>query len=720
MTNMRETKKPIKIKLSSKRKKQLDNLLECWDFETKEFIKGFLKPHLNCYKNERLGLIDKFTKKDNKFTFLENPKIFKSWEERFRITGRKDARGAFNKIFRKELNYHDSHYLAKNLENDLTNIIVPREFLDLFYNTYVTHLRREMAYIKGVPKKPLILIIGPTGAGKTHTIKGAIERAIFSDELRITKDYKEEKQRIAEEHPWVNIPFATCFKTLPELEELEKEEELTKKIKMYQTLIKYKLFKKNSQKKLKSIEEGLNRDEREYESLDIDYSTISPNQIQTMWYGETGNKFKEAMGNPKIPSIRHITEAHGILRKPDSRGQSSDIQSITLSTTVNKIMDEIIDGERDCILVADTHSPESIAPDTYRRFDELGTIIDISKYWRQRKELEKIINLEVNKKNIILKPKISEQITDKIYNIFTKKSLPITPSYVRKLTASVIEKKGNLKPKYFDDDLIIREAFENVAINSYGDLYKKIVKKPRDEKGFTWEDYVGHVKEDVVEMVTSTLFYGGEDKGVVLAGPPGSGKTFLAQVIATTQKQISYISVKMDDLQQNNGGLEGIIENIDGMYSIAKMLAPSMIIINEGDAILKQRSEQGSNPYDKITNKFLDILDGEEIIKGTFTIVTTNLLENLDKAITRPGRLKILSVEGKLSKEDIYGIIKKELGNEPRAQEVTYDKIYAAAKSISNVPAGYTDFIRKLKGLRETDINILEKYKQLYEEENGK
>lgn len=717
---MRETKKPVKIKLSSKRKEQLDNLLGCWDFEAKEFVKGFLKPHLDYYVSNLFKLSDKFVKKDGKFTFLKNPELFKSWEERFRITGKKDARCAFKKILKKELTYHDAHYLVNSLEKDLTDIIVPKEIQDLFYNTYVTHLRKEMTSTQGVPKKSLILVIGPTGSGKTHTIKGAIEQAIFSNELRIEKDYKEEKQRIIEEHPWMNIPFATLFKNSSEFEKIEREAELTKNAKKYRTLIKHKLFKKYSQKKLKTIEEELDVAEKEFESLSIDYSTISPNQIQTMWYGETGNKFQKEMGDPKTPSIKHLIEAHGILRKPDSKGQSSDVQAITLSTTVNKIIDEIIDNERDCILIADTHSPESIATDTYRRFDELGVIVDISKYWRQKKELEKLVKLEVKKKNIILTPQISKQVTDKIYDIFNKKSLVLTPSYVRKLTSSVIEKKGDLKPEYFEDDLIIREAFENVAINSYGDLYKKIVKRPNDEKGFAWEDYIGRIKEDVVEMVTSTLFYGGEDKGVVLAGPPGSGKTFLAKVIAATQKQISYISVKMDDLQQDGGGLEGIIENIDGMYNIAKMLAPSLIIINEGDAILKQRSEQGSNPYDKITNKFLDILDGEESIKGTFTIVTTNLFENLDKAITRPGRLKILSVEGKLSKEDVYGIIKKELGDEPRDEEVTYDKIYTVAKSVNNVPAGYTDFVRKLKNLRATDINIIKKYKQLYEEENGK
>lgn len=719
--NLRETKKPVKIKLSSKREEQLDNLLDSWDFETKEFVRGFLKPHLDIYyRFKRPKLRDKFVKKDGVFKYLKNPKMFKNWEERLKVTGEKNARLAFEKILKKELTYYDTTYLVHKLNEELTDVVVPQEMVDVFHKIYVAHLKKEMTNMEGVPKKPFVLVVGPTGAGKTHTIKGAIEQAVFNNELKIEKDYDEEREKIIEDHPWANIPFATWCKTLPALELLEQEEALMKKIKRYRSLVKMGWFKKHYQEKLKELEERLDEVDREYESLKVDYSTISPHQIQTMWYGETGNKFKDAMGHPKIPSIRHIIEAHGILRKPDSRGHSSDVQSITLSATVNKIMDEITDGERDCIFIADTHSPENIAPDTYRRFDEQGVIIDVSKFWRKKLELERVINLETKRKNVRLKQDLSKQVTDKVYDIFNKKSLIITPAYVRKLIASIIEKKGGLKLEYFGDDLLIRQAFENVAMNSYGDLYKKIVKRPKAEEGFAWEDYVGNVKEDVLEMVTSTLLYGGEDKGVVLTGPPGSGKTFLAQVIAATHPEISYISVKMDDLQQEGLGLEGIIQNIDGLYNIAKMLAPSIIVINEGDAVLKQRSEQGSNPYDKITNKFLDILDGEESIKGTFTIVTTNLFENLDKAITRPGRLKVLAVEGKLAKEEVYKIIKKELTNEPKDKDISYEKIYTVAKSINNVPAGYVDFVRKLKSLRKTDINIIDAYKKIFEEENGK
>ncbi len=723
---LRETKKPVRIIISTKRKEQLDDLLSKWDFETKEFIRGILKTHLNTYFAKNIGLtspIRRFRSKKAKnsdLKFISDPEVLRSWEKRYEITGEKSARKSFEKILKKELSYDDTVYLTHCLNLQLSDVVVPDELVDLLNKTYIAHLRKELSDNIGAPKKPFILVVGPTGAGKTHTIKGAVELGIFNNELRIIPDYKEERERLESKHPFLSsVPFLRLFKSFPELDKLEKEEEIWNKIKRYKRLkkITFGSFKRHIQKKITKLEKELEEISPEYESLKVDYDTISPNQIQTMWYGETGNKFEKAMGKKNIPSIRHLIEAHGILRKPSSTGRDVDVQSTTLSATVNKIMDEITDGERDCIFIADTHSPEEIASDTYRRFDEQGVIIDMSKYWRDKRELKKLIILESYKNTVKLTDKLSEEITDKIFEIFNKKNLTITPAYVRKLVASIIEVKGDIKSQYFDDELLIRKSFENVARNLYGKLYKKVVKNPKISEGYGWDDYVGSIKEDVLEKISSALFYGGDGKGVVLAGPPGSGKTFLASVIAATHPEISYISVKMDDLQEEGKGLEGIIENIDAIYNIGKMLAPSMIVINEGDAVLKRRSEQGSNPYDKVTNKFLDLLDGEESIKGTYTIVTTNLLENLDPAIHRPGRLDILSVEGKLGEKDIYKIIDKELKGEAVDEEVTYEEIYKAVKSINNVPAGYVDFVRRLKSLRKIEFGILREYKKIFEAE---
>ncbi|MBU4502635.1 MAG: AAA family ATPase, partial [Nanoarchaeota archaeon] len=496
---------------------------------------------------------------------------------------------------------------------------------------------------------------------------------------------------------------------------IEKEENMIADIKKYRRRVKWGIFKKHAQEKLEELEANLDASDRESESMVVDYDQVSPNDVQTMWYGETGNKFEGKMGNPEKPSIRHVLEAHGVLGKPSNSGQGSDVQSTTLSATVNKIMDQISDGERDCIFIADTHSPENLASDTYRRFDELGMVVDMTKFWRNKEMIEKLINLESRIKDIKLEDSLSKSITDKVYSIFEKKNLAITPAYVRKLVSAIIEKKGDLELKYFSDDFLVRNAFENVARNLHGELFKKIVKHPKVEEGYDWDDYVGPVKSDILEMVMSTLLYEGDEKGVVLAGGPGTGKTYLTQVIAATHPELSYLSVKLDDLQGERGSIEEMIDNIDALYNIGKMLAPSLIIVNEGDAAIKQRSENGTSPYDKITNKWLDILDGDESIKGTYTMVTTNFLESLDKALTRPGRLQVRMIDGKLGEKDIYKILERELGDEPMDEDMTMEDIFKVSKSVNNVPAGYVTFARKLKDLKNIDINVIKDYKKIYE-----
>ncbi|MBU4501218.1 MAG: hypothetical protein KKA79_01400, partial [Nanoarchaeota archaeon] len=203
---LRATKKPIRIKISSERKKQLDDLIEGWDFETKQFAKGFLKTHWKSYyKGEYPGfakIIEKFNKKDDNFNMIRDPEVFKSWEKRFQMTGEQSGNDAFRKIFRKELDYTDTVYLVKTLEENLNEYIVPDEFLELISNMFEAHLKKEVKdYGPNSTKKGFLLVTGPSGVGKTHTIKAAIEKGIFNNELRTDKDFDAEKDKIAEKHP---------------------------------------------------------------------------------------------------------------------------------------------------------------------------------------------------------------------------------------------------------------------------------------------------------------------------------------------------------------------------------------------------------------------------------------------------------------------------------------------------------------------------------------
>ncbi len=717
---LRETKKPIEIELSEERIKQLDDLMKGWDFETKIFLKALLKSYIVKFVPELIFLASKFLRrKENKeFKLLSSPNKFRNWEKRFIETGKTNTKEAYNKLLKKEVSIDEAQYLLHKITEEINDVVLPEELVKLFNDIYLVHLKGEGNFGRKAPKKPFILVTGGTGSGKTETTKGLIERAIFSNEINIGTAYREEYKRISEEHPFLtSIPFLQLIKPIKELDDLKKEESAKKKRKRYKTMVKRGFFRKHFGKKvekLKKEEKELGNKLNKDDSIKVSYETISADEIQTMWYGETGNKFRDKMGSSGTPSIRHILEAHSILGGSGNKPYD-DTQAKTLSATINKIMDEIYSGERECIFIADTHSPEQIAKDTYRRFNELGVVIDISKYWSMKKYLIKLIDLEANQHNIQIDKATLVKITDKVHQIFSNKSLTITPAYVRKLISAIIKEKKDIKIEYFCDELLIRKGFENVARNIYGKLYKKIVKRPRIEDGYSWNDYEGNVKDDFLESVSSTLFRGGSNKGIVLVGPPGSGKTFLTQVVGATHPEITYISASLDDLYEDGRAEQGIIKNIDGMYNVAKMLAPSLIVLNEADAVAKKRNTQQSDPRDSVTNKFLDILHGDESVKGTFTVMTTNLLNNLDSAIIRPGRLELMSVEGKLSEKEILNIVRKKMGKEPLDGDLGLKDIYTVAKNINNTPAGFVDFIRKLKRLRKIDLSVIREYKKLHE-----
>jgi SpoVK/Ycf46/Vps4 family AAA+-type ATPase len=76
------------------------------------------------------------------------------------------------------------------------------------------------------------------------------------------------------------------------------------------------------------------------------------------------------------------------------------------------------------------------------------------------------------------------------------------------------------------------------------------------------------------------------------------------------------------------------------------MIAPAMIFFDEGDSLAPKRSPSGGSPSDKLTNKFLNLIDGETQINRVFTVLTTNRIDILDPALIRSKRLKVMEISG--------------------------------------------------------------------------
>ncbi|PIA58676.1 hypothetical protein AQUCO_00500549v1, partial [Aquilegia coerulea] len=123
-------------------------------------------------------------------------------------------------------------------------------------------------------------------------------------------------------------------------------------------------------------------------------------------------------------------------------------------------------------------------------------------------------------------------------------------------------------------------------------------------------------------------------KGVLLVGPPGTGKTLLAKAIAG-ESGVSFLSISGSDFVQYVGAGPSRMRSL---FSEAKKCAPSVIFIDEIDAIGRARQEDGNYERGSTLNQLLVEMDGFGSTNGVVVLAGTNMPDMLDKALLGPGR----------------------------------------------------------------------------------
>lgn len=193
--------------------------------------------------------------------------------------------------------------------------------------------------------------------------------------------------------------------------------------------------------------------------------------------------------------------------------------------------------------------------------------------------------------------------------------------------------------------LLMYGVFFGIMVKTMGLSSGIFGKKEKEtESKIRFSDVAGldEVKEDlmtVVDFLKNPEQYkeaGAEiPKGVLLYGPPGTGKTLLAKAVAG-EAGVKFKAVSGSDFDEKYVGVGA--SKMRKLFDEAKENAPCIIFIDEIDSMGGRRHSKQSN-YDRQTlNTLLSEMDGFDGSGGVVVIAATNRIEDLDPALTRPGR----------------------------------------------------------------------------------
>ena len=171
-------------------------------------------------------------------------------------------------------------------------------------------------------------------------------------------------------------------------------------------------------------------------------------------------------------------------------------------------------------------------------------------------------------------------------------------------------------------------------------------------------------------------------KGVLLVGPPGTGKTMLAKAVAG-EANVSFFSMSGSEFVEMFVGMGA--SKVRDLFKQAKEKAPCIVFIDEIDAIGKKRDGQigGNDEREQTLNQLLTEMDGFEGNTGVIILAATNRPESLDPALTRPGRfdrrvpVELPDLKGR---EEILKVHAKKI---KVAEDVDFNKVARMASGAS-------------------------------------
>lgn len=258
------------------------------------------------------------------------------------------------------------------------------------------------------------------------------------------------------------------------------------------------------------------------------------------------------------------------------------------------------------------------------------------------------------------------------------------------------------------DDVDIEESHETVTATTCFDK-----KKPEEQKIPTsFNDVAGldEIKDDLMDVID---FLNNEERyklmdakvprGILLYGPPGTGKTLIAKAIAGEAKA-TFIYSSGSEFVEKYVGVGA--KRVRMIFERARKEAPSIIFIDEIDALGSKRNSESNNEKDQTLNQLLIELDGFNNANNVIVVAATNRLDLLDEALLRPGRFDRKIYVGNPNYYSRLKILEVHTKNKPLDKKVVLSEIATKTHGFSGAQLANITNEAALKAIKDKNKKI--------------
>ncbi|ACV48456.1 MULTISPECIES: CDC48 family AAA ATPase [Halomicrobium] len=359
--------------------------------------------------------------------------------------------------------------------------------------------------------------------------------------------------------------------------------------------------------------------------VDAYFDTISGPEIVSKYKGESEERLREAFerAEDNAPSILFIDEIDSIA---GSRDEDADMENRVVAQLLT-LMDGLEDRGR-VVVIGATNRVDTI-DDALRRGGRFDREIEIGVPDEPgRREILDVHTREMPIDDDIQLDDVASQ----------------THGFVgADLATLTTEAAMTALRRESDDPDVNRADFETAMAAVEPSAMREYV---AESPSVSFDDVGGldDVKERLTEAVEWPLAYGplfsatdtDPPSGVLLYGPPGTGKTLLARAIAG-ESGVNFIHVNGPELLDRYVGESE--ESVREMFERARQTAPSIVFLDEIDAVAGQRGES-NEVSERVVSQLLTELDGITENPNLVVLAATNRRETLDDALLRPGRFE--------------------------------------------------------------------------------